>query len=90
VHGLDAIAGAVESIVAGTADGDVIARLERWGGQVEGRGACHHPNGVVRFLRSALDVFAVELEDHRQYGPCEACDRHPVLAVPEFPRRLAA
>jgi NADH:ubiquinone oxidoreductase subunit F (NADH-binding) len=82
VHGLDAIAGAVESIVAGTAPRDVLARLERWSGQVEGRGACHHPNGVVRFLRSALEVFAAELADHARYGPCEACVRRSVLAVP--------
>jgi NADH:ubiquinone oxidoreductase subunit F (NADH-binding) len=90
VHGLDAIAGAVESLVAGTAPRDVLARLERWGGQVEGRGACHHPNGVVRFLRSALDVFAAELEDHRAHGPCDACLARPVLAVPETSGRLAA
>jgi NADH:ubiquinone oxidoreductase subunit F (NADH-binding) len=90
VHGLDAIAGAVESLVAGTATRDVLARLERWGGQVERRGACHHPNGVVRFLRSALDVFAPELEDHRQHGPCDACLARPVLAVPETRGRLAA
>ena len=39
----------------------VLGRLARWSGQVEGRGACHHPDGVVRFLRSALAVFVARL-----------------------------
>ncbi len=90
VHGLDAIAGALDRLVDGTARPDVVARLERWGGQVQGRGACHHPNGVVRFLRSALTVFAAELEDHRRHGPCDACDRHAVLLLPDTRGRLAA
>ena len=50
VHGLDAIAGALEGLQAGTGGRDVMARLERWSGQIDGRGACHHPGGVVRFL----------------------------------------
>jgi NADH:ubiquinone oxidoreductase subunit F (NADH-binding) len=90
VHGLDAIAGALASLAAATGDGGVISRLERWCGQVTGRGACRHPDGVVRFLRSALDVFADEFEDHRRHGPCDACDRPPVLAVPGTRRSLAA
>jgi NADH:ubiquinone oxidoreductase subunit F (NADH-binding) len=90
VHGLAAIAGAVGSLAAGTADRDVLARLERWSGQVEGRGACHHPNGVVRFLRSALGVFAEEFDDHRRHGPCGACSSPPVLAVPDMRARRAA
>ncbi len=89
VHGLDAIAGALASLAAGTVDGRVIPRLQRWCGQVTGRGACRHPDGVVRFVRSALDVFADEFEDHRRHGPCDACDRRPVLAVGGT-RRLAA
>jgi NADH:ubiquinone oxidoreductase subunit F (NADH-binding) len=90
VHGLDAIAAALATVREGAADRDVLARLERWGGQVEGRGACRHPDGVVRFLRSALAVFAREFEDHRRHGPCAACDRPPVLAVPDRRRRAAA
>ena len=82
VHGLAAIAAAVGSLAAGTAGREVPARLERWSGQIENRGACHHPDGVVRFLRSALSVFADELEDHRRHGPCQACAGPPILAVP--------
>jgi NADH:ubiquinone oxidoreductase subunit F (NADH-binding) len=90
VHGLAAIAGALSSIVAGVAPHDVMARLQRWCHQVEGRGACHHPDGAARFVRSALRVFAADLEDHRRNGPCEACDRRPVLVIPDRRGRLAA
>jgi NADH:ubiquinone oxidoreductase subunit F (NADH-binding) len=82
VHGLDAIADALASVLAGTARPDVFDRLERWSGQVERRGACHHPDGVVRFLRSALIVFATEFKDHRRHGPCDACGRPAVLVTP--------
>jgi NADH:ubiquinone oxidoreductase subunit F (NADH-binding) len=90
VHGLDAIARSVASLVAGTAATDELARIERWSSQVRGRGACHHPDGVVRFLRSALAVFAGEFEDHRRYGPCDACRHRPVLDLPDTRGRLAA
>lgn len=90
VHGLDAMAGAVGDIAEGVADRDATRRLERWCGQVEGRGACHHPNGVAGFVRSALRVFAEELEDHRRHGRCDACDGRPVLVVPDRRDRLAA
>jgi NADH:ubiquinone oxidoreductase subunit F (NADH-binding) len=90
VHGLDAIAGALAELADGVADRDATRRLERWCGQVEGRGACRHPDGVAGFVRSALRVFAAELEDHRRHGPCDACDRRPVLVVPDRRMRLAA
>jgi NADH:ubiquinone oxidoreductase subunit F (NADH-binding) len=90
VHGLDAIAGALAAIADGVADGEATRRLERWCGQVEGRGACHHPNGVAGFVRSALRVFATELEEHRRHGPCDACVRRPVLVVPDRRTHIAA
>jgi NADH:ubiquinone oxidoreductase subunit F (NADH-binding) len=90
VHGLEAIAGAVAALATGTAGRDATARLDRWSRQVEGRGACHHPDGVVRFLRSALALFADELDDHRRHGPCSACHRSPVLTVPDTRARQAA
>ena len=57
---------------------------------VHGRGACHHPDGVVRFVRSALAAFPGELEDHRRNGPCDACHDRPVLVVPAVRAELAA
>jgi NADH:ubiquinone oxidoreductase subunit F (NADH-binding) len=81
VHGLSAVADGIAHMAGGGADALIAARVERWAGQVEGRGACHHPNGVVRFARSGLQVFARELDDHRRHGPCDACDRPRVLGV---------
>ena len=61
-HGLDAIAGGLERLAhPERAD---LSRLERWLEQVRGRGACRHPDGAVRLVASALDVFAREVELH--------------------------
>ncbi|HUX03460.1 MAG TPA: NADH-ubiquinone oxidoreductase-F iron-sulfur binding region domain-containing protein [Acidimicrobiales bacterium] len=37
---------------------------------IEGRGACRHPDGVVRFVRSALKVFASDVAEHVRGAPC--------------------
>jgi NADH:ubiquinone oxidoreductase subunit F (NADH-binding) len=55
--------------------------LQRWSGLVEGRGACHHPDGTVRFLRSALAVFADEVALH-EAGRCSATTGEPFLPIP--------
>jgi NADH:ubiquinone oxidoreductase subunit F (NADH-binding) len=72
VHGLDAIAGGLERLARPErAD---LSRLERWLGQVRGRGACRHPDGAVRLVASALDVFAREVELHA-VGRCSGDGR---------------
>ena len=64
VFGLAAVAGELDRIVSGaTSD---LATLHRWLGQVDGRGACSLPDGAVRLIRSALAVFADELDRARQ------------------------
>jgi NADH:ubiquinone oxidoreductase subunit F (NADH-binding) len=55
--------------------------LARWSKLVERRGACHHPDGTVRFLRSALTVFAGEVALH-EAGRCSATTYEPFLPIP--------
>jgi NADH:ubiquinone oxidoreductase subunit F (NADH-binding) len=69
VHGLAAIAGALER-VARLEGGDERARISRWCRQVDGRGACRHPDGAVRFVASAFDVFTGEFERHAGRRRC--------------------
>lgn len=49
---------------------------------VEGRGACRHPDGVVRFVRSGLAVFEDEADIHQRSGPCARVRASRVLPVP--------
>lgn len=87
VHGLRAIADGVGEMVGGQAARQAHARVIRWSDDVLGRGACHHPDGAVRFLRSALSVFADEVKRHEHRGACGAASRRAVLPVAaEAPR----
>lgn len=85
-HGLGAVADAVAGLARGRATRTVETDLERWSALVPGRGACHHPDGAIRFASSALRVFAAEFADHRRQGPCDACAAPGVLAIPGAPR----
>ena len=82
LFGLDAVAGEVQRLAEGRTSS--LATLQRWLGQVDGRGACSHPDGTVGMIRSALSVFAAELEQHAR-GWCCGTGRARVLPVP--PRR---
>jgi len=75
--GLVAVAGEVGRLAEGRT-GD-LRPLRRWLGQVDGRGACRHPDGVVRLVRSALTVFRPELNGHA-HGWCSGT--RTVLPVP--------
>jgi NADH:ubiquinone oxidoreductase subunit F (NADH-binding) len=57
------------------------AAIQRWAGLVERRGACHHPDGSMRLVRSALTVFADELARHER-GFCTATTDRPFLPLP--------
>jgi NADH:ubiquinone oxidoreductase subunit F (NADH-binding) len=75
VHGLDAIAATMEALVAGGRSAAGLDAIATLAGLVEGRGACKHPDGVVRFVRSAVQTFGPHLADHGRRGPCAAGPR---------------
>lgn len=77
VHGLASISEGMGRLASG--HGDDRTRLARWIDVVRGRGACKHPDGVTRFVSSALDVFADEVALHIRHGRCGA---HPSVVLP--------
>jgi NADH:ubiquinone oxidoreductase subunit F (NADH-binding) len=79
-NGLPRIAGALAELASAWPRPEIIADVRRWCGLVEGRGACRHPDGTVRLVRSALEVFAAELDQHI-LGRC-AGSRRPFLPLP--------
>ncbi len=70
LFGLPAIADDLATIAAGTGGQVVLDRLRLRCGAVAGRGACRHPDGVVRLVRSALEVFSADLACHVHGHPC--------------------
>jgi NADH:ubiquinone oxidoreductase subunit F (NADH-binding) len=83
LYGLPEIASGMEQIAfgAGGASGRALRALHELFGEVEGRGACHLPDGVTRLAASALRVFADDLRRH-QRGPCAGARGRPVFQVP--------
>ena len=79
-NGLPAIAVALDALVAGDRGHRWEKQLRRWLDLVDGRGACHHPDGTARMVRSALRTFAHDIDNHRRHAACPA--RPTVLPVP--------
>ena len=69
LFGLGAIDAACRRLARRAAKPDDLKRLRRWSGELDGRGACKHPDGAVGLLRSALGVFADDYAAH-QRGVC--------------------
>jgi len=81
LNGLPRLAQLLAGLAAGRAEPRTLTELERIAGLVEGRGACHHPDGTVRLLRSSLHVFRAEIDQHLA-GRCRAISAAPVLPTP--------
>ncbi len=62
--GLRALADACSRVAERGSNPDDLHRLHRWANEVSGRGACHHPDGAVMFLQSALKTFSDDFTHH--------------------------
>jgi NADH:ubiquinone oxidoreductase subunit F (NADH-binding) len=82
LNGLPRIAAALAVLAGSGHHSQVRKDLERWAGLVTGRGACNHPDGTVRFVRSTLTVFAPEISLHAR-GHCSASNKKPFLPLPD-------
>ncbi|MGA7172065.1 MAG: NADH-ubiquinone oxidoreductase-F iron-sulfur binding region domain-containing protein [Candidatus Dormiibacterota bacterium] len=70
LRGLPAIAGVLERLADPSSAAEAsVSQLLRWCDDVQGRGACHHPDGAVRLARSVVRTFASEVASH-QAGRC--------------------
>ena len=77
-NGLPALARAFSSRLRGPGPGTrtgATGDVEQLAALVEGRGACAHPDGTVRMVRSALRAFPEELAAH-DAGSCPARSLH--------------
>ena len=84
VNGLDVLATSMEHLAhrPRSLRGGVAA-FPTLCGLVEGRGACRHPDGVARFVRTAVGVFGDHAGLHLSRGPCQTT--RPFLSVPVTP-----
>jgi NADH:ubiquinone oxidoreductase subunit F (NADH-binding) len=81
LNGLPRIAATLAELAEARPRRTARSDIERWAGQVVGRGACSHPDGTVRLVRSALRTFEHEFRLHER-GRCSAASRRPFLPLP--------
>ena len=69
--GLPRLAELLGELAYGRAENAHVREIRRLVGLVDGRGACRHPDGSARMIRSALEAFSEDIELHR-HRSCEA------------------
>jgi NADH:ubiquinone oxidoreductase subunit F (NADH-binding) len=70
-NGLPTLAAQLRELATGWPTTALVREISRVAGLVDGRGACAHPTGTTRLVRSSLRVFASDVELHRA-GRCAA------------------
>ncbi|HEY1703067.1 MAG TPA: NADH-ubiquinone oxidoreductase-F iron-sulfur binding region domain-containing protein [Trebonia sp.] len=68
--GLPNLARAMQAIVDGSGGMEALDAARRAAATANKRGACSHPDGAVRFVLSALEVFTEDLVTHIFHGSC--------------------
>ena len=83
--GLPALAESLGHLAVGGRDAkDALALIRERSGVINGRGACRHPDGVVRLVQSALSVFADDAERHAAGHPCAHAGHSRFASVPRL------
>ncbi|APE16720.1 NADH dehydrogenase [Mycobacterium sp. WY10] len=72
-NGLPRLSELIEELAYGRTSDYLVKEIRRIVRLVDGRGACRHPDGTARMVRSALSTFAADIEQHR-FGRCIAAD----------------
>jgi len=85
VNGLQALAGTLAEVADASAGPRAGERIERLAALSARRGACGHPDGAVKLILSALQVFKAEFAQHARNGRCERCSRPPEMPLPRSP-----
>ena len=70
LFGLPALADSARALADGGGGEPAARRLLDDAGLVEGRGACHHPDGATRLVASALATFEADVAAHVAGRPC--------------------
>lgn len=70
LNGLPSLADALERLARGDHSTRWRSVIDRWLWMVEGRGACKHPDGTARMIRSAISTFADEIDRHATRRSC--------------------
>jgi NADH:ubiquinone oxidoreductase subunit F (NADH-binding) len=86
VNGLSDLSKAMARIATSQPVPADLRRVQRWMEMVRGRGACHHPDGAVGQLSSALEAFAEHLGLHLAGAHCPG-QRIAGLPAPPSPPR---
>src|SRR6202453_2790296 len=87
--GLPSVARALASLIDASGGIEALDVARRSAAAVAGRGACAHPDGVTRFVLSALDVFTEDLAAHVFHSSCGRPVRG-VLPLPESQEAMAS
>ena len=64
MFGLPAMADVLNRLAYGERNPRLVRELERLGKMVSGRGACHHPDGTIQLISSALETFSQDVKAH--------------------------
>jgi NADH:ubiquinone oxidoreductase subunit F (NADH-binding) len=83
-RGLPAVADALGELSNGKARPDAAEYVNQLAEIIKKRGACHHPDGAMMLLQSALRVFADDVNAHLAQRPCDGSLVRRMLPTPLF------